>query len=450
VTTPPPQVRFSRRRLLALGLGGAAAGLVRSPGRAAASQVSTVRTTLPNGLLVIAEERRSAEVVAVRLTARAGARDTADLPGLALLTSRLMFQGTARFPSETDVQRAAILVGGTIERGTTVEHSLISSVVPSFEADVGFDLLSDIVINARMAEDALERQKRIALQELAQRRGSAASLIQELYQSSLFAGHPLGAPVIGTQDSIGAISRDAILGARERLWRANNLVLTVVGNIPPEEVLSKAQRFFGPLPAGARNQRQAIRLEPKNLPTTVRGEAGQQQVQFRIGFAAPALRDRDSYPFLLLDFIMSGSSGLIFRELRTERGLAYVADSAYVPYQDAGTWFATAGVDPQNLEAAIDVTQAVIRLVRDFRVSERGLADLPGQIQGQRALEDETNAARADRLANQEVLGEEPTDELLARLSEVTPADVQRIAREYLQPERALTAIVGPPARTDR
>jgi predicted Zn-dependent peptidase len=155
MTQVPSGVRLSRRRLFALGLGGAALGFVRPSGGAAAAQTSTVRATLPNGLLVIAEERRSADVVAARLTARAGARDTADLPGLALLTSRLMFQGTGRFPSETDLQRAAILVGGTIERGTTAEHSLVAAVVPSFEADVAFDLLSDIVINPRLAEDAL-------------------------------------------------------------------------------------------------------------------------------------------------------------------------------------------------------------------------------------------------------------------------------------------------------
>src|SRR5437588_11099587 len=221
----PSGHRISRRRLLGWGAAGVAAGLVRVPGRAAA-QTSSVRTTLPNGMVVIAEERRGAETLAVRVTARAGARDTPEAPGLALLTSRVMFQGTTRYPSETDLQRTAALVGGTVERGTTVEHSLLSSVVPSFEADVAFDLLSDIVGNARMADDALDRQKRIALQDLPQRRSSASGLIDELFQSSLFAGHPLSAPLIGTPDSIGSINRDAIVAARDRLWGATNIVLT--------------------------------------------------------------------------------------------------------------------------------------------------------------------------------------------------------------------------------
>src|SRR6266508_1041400 len=103
------QPRLSRRRLLALALGGATAGLVRLPVPAAAAQDRDplVRITLRNGLLVVAEERRSADTVAVRLTARVGGRDTSDAPGLALLTSRVMFQGTPRYPSETNLQRAA-------------------------------------------------------------------------------------------------------------------------------------------------------------------------------------------------------------------------------------------------------------------------------------------------------------------------------------------------------
>lgn len=440
--------RLSRRRLLSLALIGAAASMVRFPKGAAAAPDPLVRTTLPNGLLVIAEERRSADTVALQLTARAGARDSGDLPGVVLLTSRVMFQGTTRFPSETALQRVAFLVGGTLSRGTSVEHSLFSSVVPSFEADVAFDLLSDIVLNSRMADDALERQRQIAVQDLAQRQVSASALTDELFRSRLFAEHPLGLPIIGTTASIGAISREALLAARQRLWGASNLVLTVVGNISNEEAIAKAQSFFGPLSAGSRNQRSTMALDPKALPATIRGTAGQQQAQFRVGFPAPPQRDRDSYPFTVLDALMDGSSGLIFHELRSVRGLAYSAGSAYLSYQDAGTWFAAAGVDPQNVDAAIDATQSVIRSFRDSPVSRDLVASLPDQVEGLRALADETNAARADRLASQEVIGVELTEELVARLSDVTPADVMRVARDYLQPERTLIVIVGPPART--
>src|SRR5688500_15147157 len=81
------------------------------------------RQELPNGLAVIHEERRTAEPVAVRLSARAGARDDGELPGINVMTSRVMFQGTTRRPSETQLQREAAQVGGTLGRGTGAELS---------------------------------------------------------------------------------------------------------------------------------------------------------------------------------------------------------------------------------------------------------------------------------------------------------------------------------------
>jgi predicted Zn-dependent peptidase len=439
---------LSRRRLFGLALGGAAGAALRFPvGAAAQEQRDPIgRVTLANGLMVVAEERKSADTVAVRLTARAGGRDTADLPGLALLTSRVMLQGTPRYPSETSLQRAAALVGGTFERGTTTEYSAITAVVPSFEADVGFDLVSDVVKNAALDEGALGRQKSIALQDLAQRRASPSGLIDELFTSTLFAGHPLAAPLVGTADSINAINRGALLGARDRLWGASNLALAIVGNIPVDTALGKARQFFDGLPPGTRNEREARRVETRSFPNPVRGQAGQQQAQFRVGVPAPPQRDPDSYPFYLLNSITAGSSGLLFRELRGARGLAYSAGSAYLPYQDAGAWFATAGVDPQNLDAAIDVTRAVIAVLPTFRLTAGDIQGLVGQIDGLRALAEETNAARAERLAAEAILGIESTEELIRAVGSVTPGDVQRVAREYLRPERALTAIVTPPA----
>src|SRR5437764_3813453 len=114
--------RLSRRRTLAGGgaLAGALArgwpGGFAQPARAAEA---VVRTVLPNGLVVIAEERRTADTVALQLAARAGSRDDGDQPGLVVMTSRMLFQGTSRRPSETDLQRAATQIGGALTRGTT-------------------------------------------------------------------------------------------------------------------------------------------------------------------------------------------------------------------------------------------------------------------------------------------------------------------------------------------
>jgi predicted Zn-dependent peptidase len=187
-----------------------------------------------------------------------------------------------------------------------------------------------------------------------------------------------------------------------------------------------------------------MEVRPLEAPQVVGREAGQQQVQFRIGFAVPGLLTAERYPLTVLNTIMSGSAGRLFLELRSERGLAYVAFSGYSAYSDAGSWYASAGVDPENLDAALEVTRTEIQKLRAVPPDASEVAAKQGQIAGRQILADETNAARGNRLASREILGTESTEEFVRRIRQVTPADVQRVAQAYLDPDRALLVVVGP------
>lgn len=427
--------------MTAAGAAGLFLGLPHRVGSAAAQRV---RSVLPNGLVVLVEHRPSAETVALQLVARAGTRDDRDLPGATVLTSRVMFDGTSRRPSETDIQREIALAGGTLARGTTLEWSFYSCVVPSYEADLAFDLLSDIVVNPLFQPASVARHRQFARLDLAQRRANANALLDDLFRGALFAGHPLSIPVF-TAEGLEGSTRESLIANRARLWGASNLVLAVVGRIETEDALAAAARFFEAVPAGAPNVRTPSRPAGLERAQTVREAAGQQQAQFRLGFLAPGQAEpADRYPLGVLDALTSGSTGRLFRELRSERGLAYSAGSAYFVYQDAGTWFATAGVDPQNVDTAVAVVRSEIARLQERPPGPDELAAKVAQLAGQQILADETNAARAGRLALEEALGSDPMEVVLQRSAEVTPADVQRVAQTYLRPERSLLAVVAP------
>jgi predicted Zn-dependent peptidase len=446
--------RVPRRRAGAFALAAAAtlAGLGPTPTRGAlaasspAPAADPVRAVLPNGLVVLAEERRTADTVALQLTARAGSRDDGALPGASALTSRLLFQGTGRRPSETDLQRVAAQVGGTFGRSTGAELSLFASLVPAGEAAVAFDLVADVVIDPLLAEDALVRQRQIALQDLAQRRSNPETLIDDLFRETLFAGHPAGSPIIGTAESLGAITRAALLDYRARVWGAANAVLTVVGRIPAPAAIDLAQRYFGDLPPGAVVARPA--MVPPGAVRTVRADVGQQQVQFRLGVPAPSLLAPDRYAMVVLNGLTGGPTGHLFRALRSERGLAYSAGSGAVTLTDTGAWYAGAGVDPQNLAPALEAVRAELIALREAPPPAGEVADVARRIAGAQALADEGNAARGARLASQELLGTESADEFVRRVRQVTPDDVLRVARVYLDFERATLVVVGPPGLT--
>lgn len=447
-----PSQRFARnylgrRRLLALTTAAAAGTLVRLSGpRAVQGQAATgepVRRTLANGLVVIAEERRTADTVGFQLSALAGSRDDGAQHGITVLVSRMLFQGTPRRPSETEIQRAAALVGGTIARGTTAELSNFTAVLPFNEVDTGFDLLSDLVVNPLLDDAALTRQKQVLLQEQMQRRADPATLLSDLFLAAMFSGHPLGTPAVGTPETVMPITGAAIAAERERLWGGSNLVLSVVGRISTDEAFARAERAFGSLAAGRRNDRPDQPPPVVNASAPVRGEVGQQQIQFRLGSPGPSRASTDRYPAQVLNALLSDR---MFKEVRSARGLAYQAAHGYTQFRDTGTLFTQAGVEPSNLDAALEVVRAELRRVREQTADASEIADRISQIAGNQILADETNAARAARLASIEVLGDVSTEEFVRRIRAVTPEEVQRVARTYLDPERALLVIVGPRA----
>jgi predicted Zn-dependent peptidase len=436
--------RLSRRRLVALAAATAVATRLRPPLRAGAQAVVQQRAVLDNGLLVVAEQRRSADTVAVQVTARVGSRDDGALPGSALFTLRMINQGTPRWPSESALQRAAAAVGGTLQRGTTAEYGFFAATMAAEEVTVAFELLSALMSDPLFAPEVIERQKLILLQDQAQRRANPDALAGDLFLETMFAGTPLGTPIQGTMAAVQAMDRDTVRAFFERGWNVSNLVLTVVGRIDPDEALTMARRFFGGLAPGPAAPRDRPPIPRPAEARTARVQAGQAQAQFRLGFAAPSLPSLDRYPMTVLDAVMGGQSGRLFNEVRNERGLAYVASSEYLTYTDAGSWYAFAGVEPGNLDAALDVVRRQVQRLRDQPVDADEVANRIGLLTGQRILQSEGNAARAGQLARELVIGDDPTDEFIARVRQVTPADIQRVAQEYLDPERAVLVVVGP------
>jgi predicted Zn-dependent peptidase len=412
---------------------------------AAAQPAGVVRTVLDNGLTVLVEQRRSANTVALQLTARAGSCDDGPLPGLNLITSRLLFQGTAGYPSQADLQGAAALAGGSLTRGTAQEHSSFVCLLPAPDARLGFHLLAEIVLRPLFEPDTLQRQKLVALQELSQRRANPDTLLDDLFVQTAFAGRSVGTPVLGTRAGIEAITDEAVRANAAATFSAANLVLSVAGRIAPDEALAAAHESFGALSPGRLNVRPPQVAAPQTRERIVRGEVGAAQIQVRLGFPAPGLLDRDDrYAMLVLDAIMGASSGRLFEEVRNKRGLAYVAGSSYVGFSDAGAWFATAGVEPQSLEHALDIVHTEVARLSREPVDEQAVTDGIGLIVGEHSIQGEGNGARARRLGQQQVLGTESSDEFLRGIRRVSPLDVQRVARAHLNSNEPVLVIVGP------
>lgn len=402
------------------------------------------RHELANGLTLLTEERPTSRAVSVNLTVRAGSRDDGDSPGLLYFLSRAHMLGTERRPSESAVQQAITSTGGTLERGTGRDFTQFLVNVPADELDTALELLADILQHSLFDEGALEREKGVVALEINRRLGNPSEVASDLLYGTLFEGHPLGRPIVGTVESTGALDRSRLLEARDRYYGAENLVLAVAGRVRHGHVAAKVERYLGAVASGEPNV-----LAP--MPAAIGGikraeqQAGRQQAIIQIAVPAPAADHPDRYPFAVLNDVLGLVSGRIFTEIRGRRGLAYVAGSGVAGFQDTGVWLAYAGADPQNVEEVIVLLLEEMRRARDEPLAVEELEGAIGHAAGRELVSGESNSARAQRLARRALLGLMETDDaIIEGLKRVTLEDVQRVARTYFDLERYVVAIVKP------
>lgn len=392
-----------------------------------------LRRDLPNGAVLLAKERPTAGVIALNATIRTGYRD--ELPGqegsLALL-SRSLLLGTNRWPTEDELRRAIANTGGSIGTAFDSETLRVSVAVPSGELDLAVAVLSDILAASRMDSDPLERSRRQLLQEIDRRTTDPNSIAIDTIQVKALQGHPAARPSSGYANVVRGLTRADLIALRDRVIVGRNLTIAVVGQVSAATVFDQLAATLGGLPVGDRIERPAITPAAPAVNERIDRTAGQQQALAYIGVPIAGRSDPDRYALQVLVAILGGSSGRLYEEIRSQRGLAYDANSFIGLLLDAGYLVAYAGTDPENVDEVIGVIESELNAMVESPVSRQELDKAIGSLSGQRILADETSNAEAQRIAILSSLGVyETVEQFQAGVRNVTVADVQRVARRY-------------------
>ena len=293
----------------------------RSAPPASPPMTNPVRYILPNGIPVIIQEHRAADVAALQLWVRAGARDEAqDELGLAHYLEHMLFKGTATRPPGF-VEREVEAVGGRINAGTSWDYTFYHTVVPARNAAGAIEMLADVAVNASLEERLLEAEKQVVLEEMRLNEDNPRRFLVQQIFASAFEGHPYGRPVIGTSDLVRGLSRETLVGFYRRHYAPELFSLVVVGAVKPEEVLRVARRTLGVLPRTG-----AGRLPPALPPgpRRVRSETTRPGTQAYLGMAwvAPRLDHADTPALdLLMSILGRTKASRLVASLRERQGL---------------------------------------------------------------------------------------------------------------------------------
>ncbi len=410
-------------------------------------------TTLPNGLRVVVTTVPTAQAAAVSFWTQVGSRDeTPTTNGLSHYIEHMLFKGTTRRPTAPEISEAIEGAGGGLNAFTTKEVTCYWNNLPFERAETGIEVVADMIQRSLLDPAEIERERTVVQQEIRRSHDSPGSYVGELASLATYGDQPVGWPIAGSLETVGAMQRDDFIAHMQTFYTAENSILSVAGNLDPDRVIEVAAREFDALPSGARPVRPgAVAERPDNYIQIE--ERGIEQTNMALSVLGFGRRDPDRYAADLMNTALGrGMSSRLFKEVRERRGLAYSVGSGSTRYGDIGNVSVSAGVTREHQEEALQVILAELNRLVDEPMPAEELQRTKDYACGSFRLSLETPMSFAQRHGGQ-LLNEgeiEPADVTVERLRAVTAEDIQRVAARLFKDARYSLAVVGPSASSDR
>ena len=402
--------------------------------------------TLPNGMQVIVVMHHEQPEVTMRILVRAGAAyDPPGKAGTAALVGSLLNQGTTTRTAQ-EIAEAIDSIGGALDTGAGGDHSAATVLVMKDSFDIGMDMLADVVRRPAFAPEEIERQRRQAIQSLAVSLEDPDFIAGAVLNRLIYGFHPYGFPESGMPETIARITREDLREFHRRYFAPNHSILAIVGDVTADEAMTAAARVFGDWP---RHAAQAPMLPDPPKATrriVIIDKPDSVQTAVRIGQLGVPRKTPDYMDFDQAIRILGGEgSNRLFRVLRSERGLTYSASAEMNTMLLAGDVIAETDTRTEaTAEAVRVIVDEFTRLQRE-RIGDAELAGAQAYMTGSFPLTIETPGAIARQVVNA-VFFDLSLDELRTyrqRANAVTPDDVLRVARTYVQPDRLSIVMVG-------
>lgn len=414
------------------------------------------RSVLPGGLRVITESVPTVRSVAFGIWVGVGSRDeTRSLAGSSHFLEHLLFKGTRRRDA-LDIAAVMDAVGGEMNAFTSKEYTCYYARVLDTDLPLAVDVVCDMVTSSVVASRDVDAERGVVLEEIAMHDDDPTDVVHDAFAETVFGDTPLGRPVLGTVDSITALSRAAVAGYYRRRYRPGSMVIAAAGNLDHARVVREVRAAFDMAGWAERAEDpQPIRSTtsgpvPRRRGVTVTSRPT-EQANLVLGMVGISRHDERRFALGVLNNALGGGmSSRLFQEVREKRGLAYSVYSYASQFADSGLFGVYAGCQPTRVDEVLDICREQIDAVATAGISDEEIARGKGQLKGSLVLGLEDTGSRMSRIGKSElVYGELLTvDEVIGRIDAVTPDDVRAVAADVLRRPLAL-AVTGPFADHD-
>jgi predicted Zn-dependent peptidase len=406
-----------------------------------------LRTTVPNGLIVLTEQLPGVRSAATGLYVRtASAHERREQMGISHLLEHMVFKGTERRTAK-ELALELEVRGGSLDAFTGRDYTSYQAHTLDADLALAVEILTDLARRPLLRESDLEPERNVILEEINGVEDTPDDLVFELHATALWPQHPYGYSILGSPGSLAALSADDLRCLHQTGYYRGNFVVAAAGNVNHDQLLTVLERegwFEG---GTVEPPRRGVAASPAARGVEHHEERDTAQTHIVFGTDTFPLRDQRRFALAILTNAFGGGmSSRLFQRVREELGLAYAIFAYKHFYQSSGQLGVYIGTQPGTADAAAEaIRDEYARLAREG-LPPGELADGKQQLKGQIMLSLESPGARMGRLAGFVLHADEyrPLDQMLAEIDAVGAEDVASVAAEFFAPERQTVVRLGP------
>jgi zinc protease len=401
---------------------------------------------LPNGLTVLLREVHVAPVAEVQVWAAVGAAD--ERPGeegLAHFHEHMLFKGTER-RGVGEITAAVEGVGGRINAYTSFDVTCYHTTLPSSEVSVGLDVLADSVQHSVFDANEVDREIEVVLEEIRSAEDDPHHVLSDALFRTAYRVHPYRNPILGPRESVAAFDRERLSTFYERWYTPDNLVVVAVGDFDAPRLLAEIRTQFAAAQPGKAVRNRSSEPE-QNALRTVLLRRPFERACIDLSWRTVDFRHPDAPLLDLLAFVLGeGESCRLVQRVKEEFGLVDRIDaSSYTPL-DAGLFGSVADLDPTHTLAAVEAILRETEMLRAEPVAEDELEKARANFLASQHWERESVSGMARKIGSFHLIAGDHRGEAeyLERIRTATTADLQRVAKQWLSPQRLSVGAVLP------
>ncbi len=404
--------------------------------------------SLKNGLKILLNPISESKSVSVFLTVKAGPRyEEKKDSGLAHFLEHMLFEGTYKFNDAKKLANYIESVGGRSGAWTEKEYVTYNvKILPEY-VEKAIAYLSDILFNSLIDKAAIEKEKRIVIEELNRRNDNPEVKIFDEWMEWVWGkNQSIGRSTLGDLKNISSLNKTKIQKYLSKFYVPSKMNMVIVGNFIEQEVSSYIENYFNVRNKNSSTKFLAVNSYPKKSNMNLI-KSNSEQVQIYCGFITEVdYFNEDKYTLMLIAEMLGGSvTSTLFYELVYRFGIAYTAGAYNYNYNDTGLFSAFTGVSPHNTLKAVEIILDQISKIKTKLVSNEELKFNKEKIRARLQYDLETTDSVAYLYSTQlSTDGKIITpDELINKINSINSQDVRRVAKKYFRLNNLRLLLMG-------